>query len=181
MPHAPSISPDVLNTFSRLFVLTDVAAQRVHQGFQATFVKLVTTCIDPCLALGPVSINDLSHFAEMFFGMKAIENLSGWREQFGSRVPNPGRAIAQTHLTQGFGETAAAGLALYARGKIRQVGAGIRSGGAFQRTRIADRSWIAHGFAFPISRFRRPDRDRKSTRLNSSHGYISYDVFCLPK
>src|ERR1041385_3105288 len=25
----------------------------------------------------------------------------------------------------------------------------------------------------------RPDRDRKSTRLNSSHGYISYDVFCL--
>src|SRR2546422_3222148 len=26
-----------------------------------------------------------------------------------------------------------------------------------------------------------PDRDRKSTRLNSSHGYISYAVFCLKK
>src|SRR5207249_6381962 len=91
----------------------------------------------------------------MFFGMKAIENLSGWREQFGSRVPNPGRAIAQHHLTQGFGETAAAGLALYARGKIRQVGAGIRSGGAF--------------------------KDRKSTRLNSSHVSISYAVLCLEK
>src|SRR2546422_7939048 len=25
----------------------------------------------------------------------------------------------------------------------------------------------------------RVDRDRKSTRLNSSHGYISYAVFCL--
>src|SRR2546429_3704024 len=25
------------------------------------------------------------------------------------------------------------------------------------------------------------DRDRKSTRLNSSHGYISYAVFCLKK
>src|SRR2546429_1402891 len=25
----------------------------------------------------------------------------------------------------------------------------------------------------------RPHRDRKSTRLNSSHGYISYAVFCL--
>src|SRR2546429_2717800 len=24
-------------------------------------------------------------------------------------------------------------------------------------------------------------QDRKSTRLNSSHGYISYDVFCLNK
>src|SRR2546422_4508091 len=26
-----------------------------------------------------------------------------------------------------------------------------------------------------------PNRDRKSTRLNSSHGYISYAVFCLKK
>src|SRR2546429_6142449 len=34
-------------------------------------------------------------------------------------------------------------------------------------------------------RFRRPGDapggDRKSTRLNSSHGYISYAVFCLKK
>src|SRR2546429_9331701 len=28
---------------------------------------------------------------------------------------------------------------------------------------------------------RRKLRDRKSTRLNSSHGYISYAVFCLKK
>src|SRR2546429_5387756 len=27
----------------------------------------------------------------------------------------------------------------------------------------------------------RGDRDRKSTRLNSSHGYISYAVLCLKK
>src|SRR2546429_5345461 len=27
----------------------------------------------------------------------------------------------------------------------------------------------------------RPAADRKSTRLNSSHGYISYAVFCLKK
>src|SRR5438105_7624214 len=27
----------------------------------------------------------------------------------------------------------------------------------------------------------RPDRDRKSTRLNSSHEWISYAVFCLKK
>src|SRR2546422_8468551 len=33
------------------------------------------------------------------------------------------------------------------------------------------------------SRYRAPieRRDRKSTRLNSSHGYISYAVFCLKK
>src|SRR2546429_6551820 len=31
------------------------------------------------------------------------------------------------------------------------------------------------------SRWLRPLGDRKSTRLNSSHGYISYAVFCLKK
>src|SRR5687768_17670475 len=30
-------------------------------------------------------------------------------------------------------------------------------------------------------RLRYNERDRKSTRLNSSHGYISYAVFCLKK
>src|SRR3712207_8715642 len=34
----------------------------------------------------------------------------------------------------------------------------------------------AHRYAPP-----RPDRDRKSTRLNSSHANISYAVFCLEK
>src|SRR2546422_7162912 len=37
---------------------------------------------------------------------------------------------------------------------------------------------VAMGFAFPPSTRM---RDRKSTRLNSSHGYISYAVFCLKK
>src|SRR2546429_6518490 len=33
----------------------------------------------------------------------------------------------------------------------------------------------------PTHRVRCLVRDRKSTRLNSSHGYISYAVFCLKK
>src|SRR2546429_637632 len=37
----------------------------------------------------------------------------------------------------------------------------------------------AGGFA--SARDGRQARDRKSTRLNSSHGYISYAVFCLKK
>src|SRR2546422_7094626 len=36
--------------------------------------------------------------------------------------------------------------------------------------------------SFHPAHARRPRRrDRKSTRLNSSHGYISYAVFCLKK
>src|SRR2546429_4952040 len=34
-------------------------------------------------------------------------------------------------------------------------------------------------FAIAVGSF--PVKDRKSTRLNSSHGYISYAVFCLKK
>src|SRR2546422_7837756 len=33
----------------------------------------------------------------------------------------------------------------------------------------------------PAARSELGERDRKSTRLNSSHGYISYAVFCLKK
>ena len=37
------------------------------------------------------------------------------------------------------------------------------------------------GKIYGISLFRMYNVDRKSTRLNSSHGYISYAVFCLKK
>src|SRR5687768_17832263 len=36
-------------------------------------------------------------------------------------------------------------------------------------------------FLLPPATTIRGRRDRKSTRLNSSHGYISYAVFCLKK
>src|SRR2546429_3256587 len=41
-----------------------------------------------------------------------------------------------------------------------------------------------HGGRFDFHdsvRVHEPPQDRKSTRLNSSHGYISYAVFCLKK
>src|SRR5256884_6534163 len=37
------------------------------------------------------------------------------------------------------------------------------------------------GHVFYARALRVPAKDRKSTRLNSSHGYISYAVFCLKK
>src|SRR2546422_4789707 len=38
-----------------------------------------------------------------------------------------------------------------------------------------------HADEHASSRAHGPMQDRKSTRLNSSHGYISYAVFCLKK
>src|SRR2546422_7313533 len=64
---------------------------------------------------------------------------------------------------------------------------------AFPSTRILFRQTSGPPLFAPVSRPRcahprRADaplaaysRDRKSTRLNSSHGYISYAVFCLKK
>src|SRR2546429_3588411 len=40
---------------------------------------------------------------------------------------------------------------------------------------------VGAGSARPPDSVGGPRRDRKSTRLNSSHGYISYAVFCLKK
>src|SRR5256885_3902893 len=61
--------------------------------------------------------------------------------------------------------------------------------------RLAGRCWMSPGWskktiappaasastASPIQASRRGRRDRKSTRLNSSHLVISYAVFCLKK
>src|SRR2546422_1825739 len=51
------------------------------------------------------------------------------------------------------------------------------SGGVLARTGRRRRRYQG---PYRPSRRCRP-RDRKSTRLNSSHGYISYAVFCLKK
>src|SRR2546422_2239685 len=63
-----------------------------------------------------------------------------------------------------------------------------REGGRLRRRRQREYTLHRRRFAAPrgpagrraLSR-RAAGRDRKSTRLNSSHGYISYAVFCLKK
>src|SRR2546429_6605724 len=65
----------------------------------------------------------------------------------------------------------------------------FRSGGIVRRGACARRLGAGHGTLFGArgdAFGRGPGRlragiDRKSTRLNSSHGYISYAVFCLKK
>src|SRR2546429_5132468 len=49
------------------------------------------------------------------------------------------------------------------------------------RRRLVDDVQRAGALAIESEVLRAGHRDRKSTRLNSSHGYISYAVFCLKK
>src|SRR5687768_18112601 len=58
--------------------------------------------------------------------------------------------------------------------------------GAFSATTRASLGFAQSNFVFAARRFLGSvwlllRQDRKSTRLNSSHGYISYAVFCLKK
>src|SRR5687768_17840284 len=55
--------------------------------------------------------------------------------------------------------------------------AGARRVVGERRGRVGEDGAALDGERLP----RRPGPDRKSTRLNSSHGYISYAVFCLKK
>src|SRR5687768_18103869 len=70
------------------------------------------------------------------------------------------------------------------RSRAAQIAAriGCRRGALLVRTHAAGRRGSALRRASPgpvrVGGYR---QDRKSTRLNSSHGYISYAVFCLKK
>src|SRR2546422_11199772 len=58
-----------------------------------------------------------------------------------------------------------------------------RSRASLSRSASSARRRSVTSNATPITPLTCPfdSRDRKSTRLNSSHGYISYAVFCLKK
>src|SRR2546422_8501359 len=72
--------------------------------------------------------------------------------------------------------------------RSRKMGDRGGDGGVHRHGRPRARP-IEPGLRHPAVRLLRPPgarapggrRDRKSTRLNSSHGYISYAVFCLKK
>src|SRR5437868_14950263 len=59
--------------------------------------------------------------------------------------------------------------------------AAVRSGSARRDRARADGSRLSPRPSRRTARPTRTDRDRKSTRLNSSHVSISYAVFCLKK
>src|SRR5690242_21676333 len=62
--------------------------------------------------------------------------------------------------------------------RSRLAGAEFKTGSGFQR--LAERFHLPPE-AGPVAVPERVERDRKSTRLNSSHMSISYAVFCLKK
>src|SRR5687768_3471751 len=104
--------------------------------------------------------------------MIAITSIEGNRQLLdgGAMFGNAPRTVWQRWLTPdalGRVPLACRCLLVEVEGKKVLCEAGI---GAFFEPNLAERYGVEE-----------PERDRKSTRLNSSHGYISYAVFCLKK
>src|SRR2546429_5019677 len=87
-------------------------------------------------------------------------------------IRRPPRSTLFPYTTLFRSRSAAVGRALWCAGdggRQRHIPPVVRAGGG-ARPPGRDRRQ-------PVAR----EQDRKSTRLNSSHGYISYAVFCLKK
>src|SRR2546428_7277379 len=65
--------------------------------------------------------------------------------------------------------------------RIPHLASRVLDPAAVPRLRVSLTTTPASAPAAPPAACRPPPRDRKSTRLNSSHDQISYAVFCLKK
>src|SRR5690554_7575778 len=98
---------------------------------------------------------------------QCANNSCGCERQFGG--------LAKLHMKLlHIGKSGVESLAADGR-KSNPLNAGLPQGISLQTGR-----WPAI-YTTSVSRRRLPERDRKSTRLNSSHVRISYAVFCLKK
>src|SRR5207245_8227821 len=99
------------------------------------------------------------HRPQMLASMVEVDNLNGPGKVFGDQIPYPFRAVPDDHLLFRSAPTSVERFPIDALAKLFRGFDGPGIGGGIG---------IAEG-------------DRKSTRLNSSHGSISYAVFCLKK
>src|SRR5687768_17684501 len=66
-------------------------------------------------------------------------------------------------------------------GIMRALWVDIRAGEAVEGASTITQQYVRNAYLSQDRSITRKIKDRKSTRLNSSHGYISYAVFCLKK
>src|SRR5687768_18232321 len=93
-------------------------------------------------------------------------------------IRRPPRSTLFPYTTLFRSEAAARTLELVGIEALADRGLGELSGGERQMTLLAQ---ILAGNPRVLLLDEPTNSDRKSTRLNSSHGYISYAVFCLKK
>src|SRR2546422_10555242 len=102
------------------------------------------------------------------FGLRFLRDNQNFRKK--GQPPHHTTGVARTSSTYLEYLNCAANPSI---GAIAMNSSGALSTALTQRRRVRSRSSALSSTP--------PSIDRKSTRLNSSHGYISYAVFCLKK
>jgi hypothetical protein len=75
--HPLAIDPDVVDTVPRLLVIACVGMQRFDERAPASLIEFIVALLNPDLPRFALAPEDLAHGAQVLFGMKAVENLSG--------------------------------------------------------------------------------------------------------
>ena len=76
---------------------------------------------------------------------------------YGGEIPNIKCPVTQDSASLGLVESPPRGLSRHARGEVGGGRVGVQRGGALNRRRIADRSWVACGLALLVARLSRPN------------------------
>jgi len=106
----------------------------VHDGTQFSVVQFGTTRRGPWFGLWAGGTKDrLSGSVQGFLGVVAIQDRDGLGKQLCTRVPDPGRTIAEQRTAGRFGKASPGGFAQHALGEIRPLRVGIVGGGTFNR------------------------------------------------
>lgn len=92
--HARAIAEDVHRAFDRLVGGSGMEAESVDNRSQFAFIQFLASRIHPHFAFAGCAEDRLRGPVQSFFGVVPIQDLSGLGEQFRSRVPDPGRAVA---------------------------------------------------------------------------------------
>ncbi|MHB1937305.1 MAG: hypothetical protein ACYCOR_12060 [Acidobacteriaceae bacterium] len=71
-----SIVPDVVNAIPRLFAFACVFVERLHRGGQTALIEFVMALLNPFLGFHAIAVDSFACLAEMFLGVKPVENLS---------------------------------------------------------------------------------------------------------
>src|SRR2546429_6911419 len=112
-------------------------------------------------------LRNLSHGLRSLFSKERVER------EFDEELTDFLRMAAEEKTKQGMSPKDALRAVRLERGSLEIAKEVVRSGGGWES--FVETCWRDFRYGLRVLR----KRDRKSTRLNSSHGYISYGVVCL--
>ena len=124
--HTLAVGLEIMETATSLVGARNLAAEGLEQSPESSGVEFLPPALRPLSSSwGSGTVQSFSEFAQVLFGMKAVDDLHGLRKLIFRDVPDPRSAVAEHDLTGRLIETTSPGLACDARGERRTLGSGV--------------------------------------------------------